>query len=128
MLSQNNLVFFANDVLQHGEIIKSPGGCYKYKIIGAVCVLFDRECLPYPCCSLQWKGKQPSWRRVGRRFIPDIACKQVASYNAYLLGDNELPIDEKVITIFWVKLSPEVANWWYSKSKINQHTTPTFEQ
>lgn len=73
---------------QPGQIIKSPGCLgYTYEIIGAVCRLYDREDLPYPSCSLAYKptadnlakrggfrmGKQPSWRRIGRRFVEDMA-------------------------------------------------------
>lgn len=100
---------------KNNQIIQSPGGSFTYKIIGKVCVLFDRENLPYPCCSLQWKGKQPSWRRVGRRYIPDISCLKFPSYYVELLDDYGNVIDARVLTVFWKKLSLKESSWWYSK-------------
>ena len=47
-----------------GKKIRSPGGSFVYEIQGPVCILYDREQLPWPCCSLQWRGKQPSWNRL----------------------------------------------------------------
>lgn len=43
------LLKFVSCPLQPGQIICSPGGTFKYKIIGACCRLYDREKLPYPC-------------------------------------------------------------------------------
>jgi hypothetical protein len=39
--------------------------------------LFDREELPWPCCRIAWRSKEPSWRRVGRRFVADVAQQRV---------------------------------------------------
>ena len=57
----------------HGKRLRSPGGSFLYEVQGPVCRLYDREQLPWPSCSLQWKGKQPSWRRIGRRFVADLS-------------------------------------------------------
>ena len=54
--------------------------CIKYKALFAFCMTED---LPWPSCSMQWKGKQPSWNRIGRRFIPDLAASRCPSYSVY---------------------------------------------
>ena len=50
-------------MLEQGQTFRSPGGGFSYEVIGPCCRLYDREELPYPSCSLQWKGKQPSWKK-----------------------------------------------------------------
>ncbi len=98
---------------QPGEKFHSPGGQFTYQVIGPVCRLYDREELPYPSCSLQWISKQPSWRRIGRRFVPDISAKQRPSYCVQMVEHpNSQPF---VMTLFWQKLTPEQQNWWYVK-------------
>ncbi|ABB57132.1 hypothetical protein [Synechococcus elongatus] len=96
-------------------VIASPGGHYSYRIIGPCCRLFDREELPWPCCRLQWRGKEPSWRRVGRRFVVDLATRRSPSYAVEILepGHQSQPV---VITFYSVKLSPEQQAWWHSRS------------
>lgn len=99
--------------LQAGQIFHSPGGTCTYQVIGAVCLLYDRELLPWPCCRLSWRGKEPSWRRIGRRFVPDIAAKNSPSYVVKLI---DYPNAEPVVkTLFWVKLEPDQQQWCYSK-------------
>lgn len=71
--------------LQPGQIFSSPGGTFKYQVIGACCQLYDRDRLPYPCCRLCWRGKEPSWRRVGKRFVPDMAARPKPSYCVQLV-------------------------------------------
>ena len=90
--------------LDAGQIITSPGGLFKYKVLGAVCPLFDRELLPYPSCSLSYKSKQPSWRRIGRRFVPDVACVNVATYSVQLLDAETQP---QILTLFWQRAQAE---------------------
>lgn len=107
-----------NKIQQHplkgGDIVLSPGGTQKYKVIGACCRLYDRENLPYPSCSLDWKGKQPSWRRIGKRFIVDLASKRSPSYSVQVINyPDSAPF---VITLHWVNLSSQRQNWW-NKSK-----------
>ncbi len=80
--------------------------------MGACCRLFDREELPYPCCRIEWRGKEPSWRRIGRRFVPDLASRQAPSYCVEILGQTRSE-GEFVLTLHWVRLSPEERNWWY---------------
>lgn len=106
-----------NKLLRHplklGQILYSPSGTFKYRVIGACCRLYDRENLPHPCCSLSWHGKQPSWRRIGKRFVPDIAVKRSPSYCVQLLDYPEA--EPFVMTLHWVKLSAKQQAWWYSK-------------
>ncbi|MBD2099852.1 hypothetical protein [Leptolyngbya sp. FACHB-261] len=92
-----------------GSSLYSPGLHFRYRVIGPVCRLFDREELPWPCCSLSWRGKQPSWRRVGRRLVLDQATYKHPSYSV-LLDDKPL-----VVTFFSVQLSADECQWWYSK-------------
>lgn len=100
-----------NHPLQPGQIFSSPGCHFTYRVIGACCPLFDREDLPYPCCRLEWRGKEPSWRRIGRRFVPDMAAKQSPSYVVEIVGQSQ-PL---VLTLYWVKLPPAIKEWWYSR-------------
>lgn len=100
--------------LQNGQVFSSPGGHFSYRVIGPCCRLFDREQLPWPCCRLDWHGKEPSWRRIGRRLIADNATKHSPSYCVEILdlnGSHQL----LVITLYWIKLLPPVQQWWYSQ-------------
>lgn len=90
------------------DLITSPGGSFTYLIQGAVCRLYDREELPYPCCSLQWKGKQPFWNRVGKRFVTDLSTSRSPSYSVVLAGSNR-PF---ILTLGWVRLSVKEQEWW----------------
>lgn len=104
---------FLRHPLKPGQIFKSPGGTFNYRVVGACCRLYDRSNLPFPCCSLSWLGKQPSWRRIGKRFVPDIAVKQSPSYCVQLVDYPEA--EPFVITLHWLKLSDVQQNWWYTK-------------
>lgn len=99
----------------NGDIITSPGGHFCYLTIGPVCQLYDREELPWPCCRLQWKGKEPSWNRIGRRFVPDISVNKRASYAVILLDKNGEPDSEIKIITYWVPLELADKEEWYSK-------------
>jgi hypothetical protein len=99
--------------LQSGQVFYSPGCHFSYQVIGPCCRLFDREELPWPCCRLHWHGKEPSWRRIGRRFVPDIATKHAPSYCVKILG-QESSFQPFVTTLYWVKLPQSVKEWWYS--------------
>lgn len=101
-------------LLPHGHTFSSPGGHFTYRVIGPCCRLFDREELPWPCCRLQWRSKEPSWRRIGRRFVPDIAAKRSPSYQVEILNP-EYPTEQIVLTLYWTKLSSEQQQWWYTK-------------
>ncbi len=106
---------------EHGQIFYSSGGHFTYRVIGPCCRLFDREELPWPCCRLQWHSKEPSWRRIGKRFVPDLATKSSPSYSVEVLGQEYS--GRSIITLYPVKLSPELKEWWYSK-RIQEENTP----
>ncbi|MFM7640694.1 MAG: hypothetical protein ACKO45_04000 [Cyanobium sp.] len=115
----------AHTVLPHGTLHTSPGGQYSYRVLGPCCRLFDREELPWPCCRIAWRSKEPSWRRIGRRFVPDLAARRCPSYAVELLQPGSRPT-VTVITLFPQRLSAELQEWWYSKlpaslAASNQH-------
>ena len=101
-------------LLEAGSIHPSPGGQYSFRVLGPCCRLFDREELPWPCCRLAWRSKEPSWRRVGRRFVADLAARRCPSYVVELLQPGARPT-RTVITLFPQRLGPELQEWWYSK-------------
>ena len=101
--------------LPTGYLFQSPGCHFTYRIIGPCCRLFDREQLPYPCCRMEWRGKEPSWRRVGKRLVVDMGTKNSPSYSVEIVGqESREPI---VITVYPVKLLPTDRDWWYSRAK-----------
>lgn len=100
----------------HGHIFYSPGGHFTYRVIGPCCRLFDREELPWPCCRLEWRGKEPSWRRIGKRFVPDMATRHSPSYSVEVLG-QEYSGRQFVVTLYAEKLSPSVKEWWHANLK-----------
>ena len=102
--------------LPHGTLFSSPGGHFTYQVIGACCRLFDREELPWPCCRLQWRGKEPSWRRIGRRFTLDLASRHSPSY-AVEIAEPGYQGETIVMTLYSVKLPHPLKNWWYTKTK-----------
>lgn len=101
-------------VLPSGSEHPSPGGQYSYRILGPCCRLFDREELPWPCCRLAWHSKEPSWRRIGRRLVPDLASRRCPSYAVELLQPGARPT-RTVITFFPQQLAPPLQEWWYSR-------------
>ncbi|HEY9621185.1 MAG TPA: hypothetical protein V6C78_12485 [Crinalium sp.] len=100
--------------LQSGQIVSSPGGHFTYQIIGPCCRLFDREELPWPCCRLEWRGKEPSWRRVGKRFVVDLSSRNSPSYSVQIL-EHHHSSEPIVITMYWVKLPQWLKDWWHSR-------------
>lgn len=111
---EGGVVPLVHTVLTHGSLHTSPGGQYSYRVLGPCCRLFDREELPWPCCRLAWRSKEPSWRRIGRRFVPDLAARRCPSYAVELLQPGSRPTTT-VLTLFPQRLSPELQEWWYSK-------------
>jgi hypothetical protein len=79
--------------------------------------LFDREELPWPCCRLEWRGKEPSWRRIGKRFVPDMATKNSPSYSVEVIG-QEYSGRQFVVTLYHIKLPPAARAWWYEKERM----------
>jgi len=102
------------DFFEFGSIHSSLGGQYSYKIIGPCCRLYDREELPWPCCRIAWKSKEPYWKRIGARFVADIASKKCPSYSVEILEPGSKPV-QTVITLFAERFSNELQEWWYSK-------------
>ena len=112
----------SSQIIPAGSAFKSHGGRFGYRVLGAVCRIYDREELPWPSCSLQWRGRQPSWNRIGARFIPDIAAARCPSYavegvDAY--GNTW----QDVITLYDEKLTPELKHWWITR-KPQSHEYP----
>lgn len=101
-------------MLDPGTVFRSPGGSFSYVVQGPVCRLYDREELPWPCCRLSWRGKEPSWNRVGRRLVGDIAVQRFPSY-AVLGYDRTGQVWESVVTDYTFILSPLKRRWWYSR-------------
>lgn len=112
-------------MLDPGTSFRSPGGSFSYVVAGACCRLFDRDTLPWPSCSLAWRGKQPSWRRQGRRLVGDLAARRFPSY-AVIGIDRDGNTWESVVTDFTFKLRPEMAAWWYSKTPPPGKTWPNY--
>ena len=113
-------------LLEHATVHASPGGQYSFRVIGPCCRLFDREELPWPCCRLAWHSKEPSWRRVGRRFVPDLASRRCPSYSVELLQPGSRPTST-LLTLFSMRLTPELQEWWYSrqpKSMVAENDMP----
>ena len=102
------------NLLKHGEIQSSIGGQFSFRIIGPCCRLYDREELPWPCCRLSWRSKEPSWRRIGKRFVPDIAASKCPSYFVEVLQPGSKSTNT-VITLFPQQFSKDLQEWWYSK-------------
>ena len=102
--------------LSSGHIFESPGDHLAYRVIGPCCRLYDREQLPWPCCRIQWHSKEPSWRRIGRRFIVDLATRKHPSYAVEIVGQSyrSEPI---VMTLYTVILSAQQQSWWHSKQR-----------
>ena len=84
----------ARVLLEPGSEHTSPGGHYSYRVLGPCCRLFDREELPWPCCRLAWRSKEPSWRRVGRRFVADLAARRCPSYAVELLQPGARNVED----------------------------------
>ena len=101
-------------IMEHGSVHTSEGGQFSYRVIGPCCRLFDREELPWPCSRLAWKSKEPSWRRIGRRFVPDIAARRCPSYSVDILQPGSKPI-KTTLTFFSSRFNSSMQEWWYSK-------------
>jgi hypothetical protein len=83
-------------------------------VIGPVCRLYDREELPWPSCNLNWKGKQPSWNRIGKRFIPDMAAARCPSYQVEGV-DAYGNTWTQSITLYEEKLTNDLRRWWITR-------------
>ena len=87
------------EFFKSGSVQSSYGGQYSFKVIGPCCRLYDREELPWPCSRLAWRSKEPSWRRIGSRFVADMASRKCPSYSVQILEPGSKPV-ETVLTFF----------------------------
>ena len=101
-------------LLEHGSVHASPGGQYSFRVIGPCCRLFDREELPWPCCRLAWRSKEPSWRRVGADLC-QIWLPGVAPHIRLSCSSRALALHLRLLTLFSMRLTPELQEWWYSR-------------
>jgi len=85
-----------------------------YTVLGPVCRLYDREELPWPSCSVAWRGKQPSWNRVGVRFVSDLAAARCPSYAVECVDQSGCRWTQ-VVTLYHHRLDPEIKQWWVSR-------------
>ncbi len=113
-LSKTKEVVQSGSLLDYGSVHTSAGGQFSFRVIGPCCRLFDREELPWPCSRLAWRSKEPSWRRIGSRFVPDIAARRCPSYSVELLQPGSKPT-ETLLTLFPNRFSPDMQEWWYSR-------------
>jgi hypothetical protein len=97
-----------------------------YRVLGPCCRLYDREQLPWPCCRIEWHSKEPSWRRIGKRFILDMASREHPSYSVEMIGIRATPVPI-ILTLYSVQLTPPEKTWWYGiKPKTRQKSdTPS---
>ena len=109
----------SEQLIPSGSCFHSPGGRFTYQVQGPACRLYDREELPWPSCSLQWRGKQPSWNRVGKRFVPDMAATRCPSYSVHGC-DAAGTRWEDVITLYWEKMEPGLRQWWVTQKPQSQ--------
>lgn len=107
--------------LDPGKYLRSYGGSFVYEIQGPCCRLYDKEELPWPSCSLQWKGKQPSWNRIGPRFVPDLANSRCPSYSA-LGWDHHGHSWRETISLYYEPFTKAERRWWIWKGP--SHLTP----
>ena len=98
-----------------GKWLRSPGSGFAYEVLGPCCRLFDREELPWPCCRLAWRSKEPSWNRVGRRFVADLAASRCPSY--WVRGVDQWGVSwYQVLTLYSLRLDRETRRWWVSRT------------
>ena len=116
LFRMNALSSIQPQLLAHNSLLMSPGQQFSYRVIGPCCRLYDREQLPWPCCRLQWHSKEPSWRRIGPRFVADMAARRYPSYAVELigLGGKSEPL---VISLYMSRLSASDQGWWYTKRR-----------
>lgn len=101
-------------MLSSGTTFNSPGGSFNYLIQGPVCRLYDRNGLPWPSCSLVWRGLQPSWNRIGPRLVPDMATCQCPSYSVVGI-DRSGKTWHAVVTDFSYHMPESERKWWIWK-------------
>ncbi|MGG6241927.1 hypothetical protein ACQ4N7_25180 [Nodosilinea sp. AN01ver1] len=105
-----------------GHIFQSPGAHLTYRVVGPCCRLFDRDQLPWPCCRLQWRGKEPSWRRIGKRLVPDMATRKSPSYCVEIVGQG-YGAQSFVTTLYTAKLDRATQAWWHTRRQRDETET-----
>lgn len=110
-----------------GKRLVSYGRSFVYEVQGPCCRLYDKEELPWPSCSLQWKGKQPSWTRVGPRFVSDMATSRCPSY-AVQGWDHHGNTWHTVISLYDIKLTAAEKKWWTWKGPISLEPPATVDE
>ena len=111
--------------MEYGTICPSEGGQFSFRVIGPCCRLFDREELPWPCSRLAWRSKEPSWRRIGSRFVADIASRRCPSYSVEILQPGMKPTTT-VLTLFSLRFTQDLQEWWYSKHQRSKQDSNLF--
>ncbi|ACY75741.1 conserved hypothetical protein [Cyanophage PSS2] len=114
-------------MLKSGTTFDSPGGSFNYMVLGPVCRLYDREQLPWPSCSLIWRGKQPSWNRIGPRFVPDMATCKCPSY-AVVGIDRSSKTWYSVVSDFSYRMPTSERKWWIWKGPAHLTAPMTREE
>jgi hypothetical protein len=97
--------------LDSGKRLRSYGGSFVYQILGPCSRLYDKEELPWPSCSLNWRGKQPSWNRIGHRFVPDMSASRCPSYYVQA-WDQHGNTWFQVLSLYDCKLTKAEKRWW----------------
>jgi hypothetical protein len=91
----------AREIIEYGTEIQSFGGSFRYKVLGAVCLLYDKS-------QLSWFNPEKE-----QRFVCDLATKNRASYVVELLDYPK--IDDKIKFLTSPKnLKKDLKNWWYN--------------
>ena len=114
MISVKSPTEIVPGLMDHGSIYSSIGGQFSYRVIGPCCRLYDREELPWPCCRLSWRSKEPSWRRIGKRLVADIASQKCPSYSVEIIQPG-VKSTKTILTLFSQRLDSNIQEWWYSK-------------
>lgn len=104
----------SSQLIPAGARFQSPGGRFAYRVEGPICRLYDRAELPWPSCSLVWRGKQPSWNRQGVRFVADLACGRSPSYRV-TGADCQGNTWQEDRTLYDEPLTKELRQWWITK-------------
>ena len=122
MISEVSPTDKVQDLLDHGSIHSSIGGQFSYRVLGPCCRLYDREDLPWPCCRLAWKGREPSWKRVGKRLVPDIAAQRCPSYSVEIIQPG-VKSSITILTSYSERLDSNLEEWWYSKRRSSRDSS-----
>ena len=90
--------------LSPGTVFQSPGGSFTYKVIGAVCRLYDKK---------DWDG----WDGEGNRFVADFGSKNHESYCVTLI-DEYSTNSEMIFTFAFRGMDEELKKWWFENAEI----------